>query len=308
MADDHGDPPPACRFFARGYCRNGERCAYRHERPAAEPAAAASPAPEPQPLVLSWPRWALLPLEAEEGLLRVLLHWPNERGMMRDQPEWRVRKLAHAVRRVGALSTLQATSLRRHHIRAAHPYVPSARLGLGADADIRAAATLFEEALGRHLAQAGVVYEDEPAQRRRGGAAQPGGTPDFLLRAPLRLRLGARGVGVGVGDAADAAATEGAEGAEEVRVHWLDAKHFYGASTIEDDGRSAVGKLCATGTRYNAHFGRGAFVFAHGCGAALCARLEALGVCVLDARPLDVSAVRAQQRTWCADARGNILP
>jgi len=44
------------------------------------------------------------------------------------------------------------------------------------------------------------------------------------------------------------------------------------------------------------------------CGAELASKLVREGVLVLDATPLDMTKVQAQQATWCADAAGRLLP
>jgi hypothetical protein len=98
---------------------------------------------------------------------------------------------------------------------------------------------------------------------------------------------------------------------EESRVCWLEAKMFYGASTIPLDGKSAVGSLLRTAEKYVRFFGPGAMIFMHGCGEELAGRLSVAGVLVLDCSSKDMVAlepVREHQRTWCANDNGEILP
>ena len=45
-----------------------------------------------------------------------------------------------------------------------------------------------------------------------------------------------------------------------------------------------------------------------GCGDQLAAQLQQAGALVVDGRPLGMAGVYAQQRTWCANEDGEILP
>jgi hypothetical protein len=259
-------------------------------------------------------------------MLPILLHWKNERGMMRTQPAWRVRKTMDACERTG-MTLAQALSLRRHHVKAINKPVPAVRLGLGTDEQVNGAAQLFVLALASHLDAARIAYLSEGAQKRGRAFGDRRPTPDFLFDSPLRLVLvpeplepqpplkRSRARTPGAPSQAATAAAGAAVGARssvqalaEQPIHWIDAKHFYGASTIALDGKSAVGSLANTARKYRDALGPGAFVFAYGCGAELAAQLAQLSVIALDAQPLDMRAVYAQQRTWCADAAGNILP
>jgi hypothetical protein len=86
---------------------------------------------------------------------------------------------------------------------------------------------------------------------------------------------------------------------------------FYGASTIELDGKSAVGCLLATARKYVKVHGKGAMLFMYGCGDRLAHQLKEEGVLVLDCsgnlNGLDLTAVQEHQRTWCANSNGTIL-
>ena len=83
---------------------------------------------------------------------------------------------------------------------------------------------------------------------------------------------------------------------------------FYGASTIANDNKSAVGRILSTATRYTEKYGTGAMVFMQGCGEKLAQGLLELGVVALDAHPVDLQPVERHQRTWCANENGLILP
>lgn len=85
---------------------------------------------------------------------------------------------------------------------------------------------------------------------------------------------------------------------------------FYGASTIEPDGRSAVGRLGDTCKKYVQAYGPGAIVFMQGFGERVAETLSDLGVTALNcSSPTTVALepVYTHMRTWCADDEGNIL-
>lgn len=86
---------------------------------------------------------------------------------------------------------------------------------------------------------------------------------------------------------------------------------FYGASTIDQDGKSAVGRLLSTARKYVRNFGDGAMVFMQGCGDQLAYQLAEEGVTALDCssdETVDLRRVRAHQRIWCANEQRRILP
>ena len=89
---------------------------------------------------------------------------------------------------------------------------------------------------------------------------------------------------------------------------------FYGASTIEHDGKSAVGTVLGTARKYVRVHGSGAMIFLYGVGERLAAELAAEGVTAMDGSSgdcrhngVDLSDLWAQQRTWCAAKNGTIL-
>jgi hypothetical protein len=91
----------------------------------------------------------------------------------------------------------------------------------------------------------------------------------------------------------------------------IEVKMFYGASTIEQDNRSAVGRLLETAKRYVHSFGPGAMVFLWGCGDRLAAQLNNEQVMVLDVRgleTLDLDEFIDYMRTWCGDSSGELMP
>ena len=97
---------------------------------------------------------------------------------------------------------------------------------------------------------------------------------------------------------------------EERTIHWIEAKMFYGASSIPHGSKGAVGTVLARAQKYVDNFGEGAIIFMMGCGDKLAAELNDIGVSVLDCSGNTVSldSVHDHQRMWCADEKGRILP
>ena len=290
--------------------------------------------PEQQRAQLRWPRRKFVPLRHEQEIVKVLVRHKQERGMMRDWPEARIREVRGAASRLD-ISLDQALSLRRHHIRNNHRCPNQEQVvQLGTEAQIRAAADLFEEAVAAHLDASGVSYLSEAQQRERNGEERPmPPTPDFLLPSPLAITGGPEALEASWThpwrrDASDGqlytfadfqhyygadadrmwAAAQPRTGHAGGPLHWIEVKHYYGASTIPMDGKSAAGKLFGVVDKYVRRFGPGAIVLCEGCGEWLAAELEARGALVLDALPLDLSRVQKQMSTWCAGPGGELLP
>ena len=94
-------------------------------------------------------------------------------------------------------------------------------------------------------------------------------------------------------------------------INWIEAKMYYGASSIPHGSRGAVGTVLATGSKYVDAYGPGAFLFMMGCGDRLASDLAKIGVAVLDCNnngQISLNDVRAHQRTWCGNDKGHILP
>lgn len=191
----------------------------------------------------------------------------------------------------------QALSLRQQHIQHMNPGFRMRTLGLGNEEDIRQSADLFETSVESYMMQCNVPFLTEKHQKQRlpKGVPTPA-TPDFLLLEPTLLST-----------IMPSYPGQEPEPSEYV-IHWVEAKMFYGASTIARDSESAVGRLLATSEKYCKLYGTGAMVFMYGCGKELAQWLLQLGVVALDAHPLDLQQVKKHQRTWCANANGLILP
>lgn len=251
-----------------------------------------------------------LPDSVEASLVGTLVrNQGTERGMVRQLPPSRrdqIKKLCKSKQVPLAL----ALSLRRHHIKEFNPTLTMTELGLGEERDIRDSARIFERCVKNFLDKHRIPYWTEWAQRRRakeqGDLTPP--TPDFLFRYPIRIRpfiwkegKGKKKIG-------------GRKILNEQSAHWLEAKMFYGASTIRDGANSAVGCLLTTARKYVSAYGPGAVVFMQGCGDVLALKLKQAGVLALDCHgthdkySVCIDAVHEHQSTWCADEEGQILP
>lgn len=253
--------------------------------------------------ILQWPSDAMaVPLHQEQKMVEVLMerHGPEERGMLKDKPEFVLQKFHSAMRRhAPAMSMDQLCSLRRHHIKLLNPSRDMTSLRLGKEEDIRKSSTLFEQAVHRYLKQEKIPFQTEAhlvASLKRN--KQPlQATPDFIFPTqPITLRKTRQG--------------EVLEEATDIR--WLEVKMFYGASTIPHGSNGAVGTVLAKAQKYTKHFGPGAVLFMMGCGEQLETELKQSGVMVLDCcghtSPIDLRQVRNHQQTWCANSKGEILP
>jgi len=237
-----------------------------------------------------------VPIQSEERIVKTLIRWKEkERGMMRNAGD-RYKEVARKCKQVG-MHLSQALSLRRQHMHHLNPNLRMTALGLGKDEDIRQSAALFESAVESYMNQCSISFLTEAQQK----AALPQGTkspptPDFMLLEPTLLST----------------MTPLHHGqtptVNEFVVHWVEAKMFYGASSIANDSESAVGRILATSEKYVNLYGTGAMVFMYGCGKELAEWLLQRGVVALDAHPLDLRRVKQHQRTWCANKSGMILP
>lgn len=243
-------------------------------------------------IALHWgPPYNIPSVEAEEALLPLLLQYgEKERGMMYKQYYPRIKAIQNACKQ-HKIRLDQALSMRRTHMMLLNPNIPDiSRLGLGQLQDIRQSADLFEEAVASYLRRNGIRFYTENEQkamaRRKGQRLPP--TPDFLLQESIMLKP--------------------SSSSPPQRIHWIEAKMFYAASTIPDGSKNAVGCLLQTARRYVETHGPGAFVFSFGYGARIKSVLEAEGVFVLDSKPLNLKQMREHQRSWCANNWGQILP
>eukprot|EP00555_Chaetoceros_dichaeta_P004055 CAMPEP_0198252748 /NCGR_PEP_ID=MMETSP1447-20131203/3224_1 /TAXON_ID=420782 /ORGANISM="Chaetoceros dichaeta, Strain CCMP1751" /LENGTH=176 /DNA_ID=CAMNT_0043938121 /DNA_START=789 /DNA_END=1319 /DNA_ORIENTATION=- len=174
------------------------------------------------------------------------------------------------------------------------------KLGLGSNFDIRDAENQFEIALMKYLKELGIPFRTEEDKRRRFiEESKPGESmqlsPDFMLTNPINLTT-------------LQPANKESTITEQGQINWIEAKMFYGASTIPDGTNNDVGAILRTAKTYVKYYGPGAFVFAYGCGSKLRGQLRDLGISVLDSHPLNLKEMENHQRGWCANKNGLMLP
>lgn len=237
--------------------------------------------------ILPWTRSQCVPVLAEEMILPLLIkHGSNEKGMMCKQPYHRVKKIRDACREHG-IRLEQALSLRRTHIMNLNP-CKRHLLNLGTFEDIRASAMIFEDIVKKYLMRHRLSFWTEDEQKKnvpQGTLCGP--TPDFLFHRPVQLQISQN---------------------LTRPIFWIEAKMFYGASTIPHGSNNAVGKVLEIARKYRDAFGPGAVVFSFGCGERMKVDLETEGIFALDSRVLDLRRMYEHQRKWCADRNGAILP
>jgi hypothetical protein len=258
-----------------------------------------------------------IPLSDEERLLPTLLHWnKSERGMMKDQPPFRLQKLHKMLAQMkkngnnkgtgGSMTLIQSLSLRRTHLKYLHPKLTMTQLGLGSQNDIYHSATLFEEVVTNYLILHDIlqfVYteEDQRNMWKRSGKGKMAASPDFRVKDGHCIQL----------DFSSSSSSNSSNISNSSKkmptIHWIEVKMFYGASTIPENTPNAVGTILSKMKQYVRLYGTGAIVFMYGCGVSLAHQLLDLGVIALDGRMLDLKPVEDYQRCWCADENGNIL-
>ena len=250
-------------------------------------------------------------VEAEEAMLKQLIKYgKKERGMFRTKPAWLVERVDQLCR-YNDIDLIQALSLRRTTISLLNPGMDMAKLQLGSNDNVRASAALFEEAVEDYLHAQDVPFITEEEQQRahkeeNGIHTKTPPTPDFIFPRPTRLRYTMTGDGAATGGASSSSSTAG--DSSMPLINFCEVKMFYGASSVPDGTRNAVGLIMPKLKRYVELYGPGAIVFSFGCGEQLAEKLASIGVVALDAHPLDLSRVEEHQRTWCADDNGRILP
>ena len=267
-------------------------------------------------MTLQWKNSQHMPLAVEEDMLKVILRWgERERGMLRDAPPFRLAEIQKRCHRHG-IPLSQACSLRRHHMSLLNPYKSKESMQLGSLKDIKTSAELFEEAIAAYLRNQQIPFLSEEEQKAEFQRTHPGqlikGTPDFKFNEPIILNVVASHENRANGTKKPKHKSESQHRLTKQRtIHWIEAKMFYGASTIPHDGRSAVGSILSKQKKYVKLYGEGAIVFSQGCGEKLAVELDAIGVTALGCignPDIDLKDLKRHQRTWCGDKNGNILP
>ena len=263
-----------------------------------------------------------IPIATEQALLagkQLIRYGAKERGMMKSQPDWRKNQVRRLCDQHG-VSVELALSLRRHVMKQFNPYKNMPALRLGREDEILESSRRFEGVIHELLQRQDVPFYSEAEikrhiQQHRGQRPFPP-TPDFVLHQEMVIETFV--YKKNKNDRGSRKRQRTLKNTSQIRtiqrrsVCWIDAKMFYGASTIDHDNNSAVGCLLATARKYTAVYGPGAFVFFHGYGDQLANELDQTGTMALDCTGEHVHCllkpVRDHQRTWCADAKGDILP
>ena len=280
--------------------------------------------------ILPWPnpQSHYIPVEEEERLLPVLIHWGrSERGMLKDHPPFRLQKIQNMLDRCPGkgkhsnssdrtsstasntqrMSLVQSLSLRRHHLKLLNPNLSMSTLRLGREEDIRDAAREFELCVEAYLRSHRVHFLTEHAQKSmflesvNGDLAtsrnvkQPP-SPDFMIKKGHSVTLS---FSSGCQNSTDVSCP--------ISINWIEVKMFYGANSIPCGTPNAVGCILPKVQKYVSLYGTGAIVFMYGCGSRLAEQLLDGGVVALDGRCLDLKRVENHQKKWCADSWGNIL-
>jgi hypothetical protein len=256
-----------------------------------------------QNTILWWPSEVeYIPFSQEEAMVRIMFerNGKKERGMMKDKPPFLLRKFKAAMRsHAPSMNLPQLLSLRRHHIKLLNPSRSTmAQLGLGRVDDINESARIFEGAVGTFLRKSCIKFctEKEQVEQAKTENRPLFATPDFLLPEPVTLRIPSRKSNNDVVF-------------EEFTIRWVEAKMYYGASTIPGGSSGAVGTVLPTARKYVDSYGPGALIFMMGCGDRLASDLAGIGVVVLDCNgTVSLKDVHAHQRTWCGNEKGHILP
>jgi len=285
-----------------------------------------------------------VPVQVEMNILPVLARWGHtERGMMLSQPSFRLPMIRNACRK-NNIQLIQALSLRRTYIKYLNPYKSMEALGLGLTSQIRQSATLFEQAVATFLTQQGLQFYTEEDQKELFFQEQQQEsfdtvktdstihgdtdnnniettdtniqsqrillTPDFIFNPPIKLCKHYSKHGTHHQDHQHSTHLHHHHHNQHTTshiIHWLEAKMFYGASTIPQGTNNAVGEIIEKVTKYMNHFGPGAIVFAYGCGEELKREIENRNIQVLDSYPLDLSHLHDYQKTWCCNDQGEVL-
>merc|ERR1712048_503190 len=170
------------------------------------------------------------------------------------------------------------------------------QLRLGEIIDIKRSANVFEHCVENYLTKFNIDFISESEQQmciseRKKRSRVP--TPDFLFKTPIEIEL----------------INDNNEKTTNIIINWLEAKMFYGASSIPFGTKNAVGSIYGKIQRYVDAYGCGAIVFSEGFGLELSNMLRNdMGVYVLDGDFLNLCPLREIQSTWCANHEGKILP
>jgi len=121
-------------------------------------------------------------------MLPTLIHWgKSERGMMKDQPPFRLQKIQNMLSNIQkqrrttkstsspataatntsiSISLIQSLSYRRNQLKYLNPRLSMEQLRLGNDEDIKGAATQFERSVETYLRKQNIPFLQEWQQKK----------------------------------------------------------------------------------------------------------------------------------------------
>lgn len=225
---------------------------------------------------LDWPCESVVASKKAELAVSRVLHRKGEWGRGRDLPKHRLDEISLVCEAHG-MTLYQSLSLRRSMLRAkpGGMHRMSTSASMGSPQGQRKIAQLFEDAVLSFVrsaigsgASSLIRTEADLQAEMRAGRIERGPTPDILFVQPIRIN--------------------------GRWVKWIDAKLYYASAMLFNEPRIPNGKLRRIAERYNQHFGgTGAFVFGQGFCLDLAQHVQ--NALLLDATPLDMSAVSAFQ-------------
>ena len=145
-----------------------------------------------------------------EQMLPTLIHWgKSERGMMKDQPPFRLQKIQNMLSTIQkqrrttksttattntnvSISLIQSLSYRRNQLKYLNPRLSMQQLRLGNDEDIKGAATQFERCVETYLRQQNIPFLQEWQQKqitRAAGLVNDPPSPDFMIKEGHSVQL-----------------------------------------------------------------------------------------------------------------------
>jgi len=144
-------------------------------------------------------------------MLPTLIHWgQSERGMMKDQPPFRLQKVQTMLSTIQkqrrttkstsattsnnnvSISLIQSLSYRRNQLKYLNPRLSMQQLRLGNDEDIKGAATQFERCVETYLRKQNIPFLQEWQQKkitRAAGLVNDPPSPDFMIKEGHSVQL-----------------------------------------------------------------------------------------------------------------------
>lgn len=232
---------------------------------------------------IDWPCDMVVASKKNESRVRQVLHRKGEWGRGRDLPDRRLDEISNVCTQNG-MTLYQALSLRRTMMRSFPGGMKRVNhsSSMGSSEGQQQVSALLEESIEKFLIDVCKSKNENPRDvfrtekqllsEMKAGTRTRGPTPDILFLKSVSIN--------------------------GVLVKWIDAKMYYGSATYGDPNKHPKlpnGKLRQMADRYNSYYScpQGAFVFGRG----FCHDLRHIvtNAILLDATPLDTSAVEDYQ-------------